>query len=101
MGDPEGAVRAVAERLAPDGTLMVVEPRAGDALEENMNPVSRAFLSFSTMVCVPASLSQNGRAGLGAQAGEKKLTEVITAGGLARVRRACDSSTNMILEARR
>jgi len=101
MGDPEGAVRAVAERLAPDGTLMVVEPQAGDSLSENMNPVSRAFLSFSTMVCVPASLSQPGRAALGAQAGEKKLTAVIQAGGFNHVRRACDSSTNMILEARR
>ena len=101
MGDPEGAVRAVAERLAPGGTLMVVEPQAGDSLSENMNPVSRAFLSFSTMVCVPASLSQPGRAALGAQAGEKKLTAVIRAGGFNHVRRACNSSTNMILEARR
>lgn len=100
MGDPTGVARSAAARLAPEGTLMVVEPQAGDTLAENMNPVSRAYYSFSTMVCVPASLSQPGRAGLGAQAGEQRLTEILHAGGFSRVRRACDSSTNMILEAR-
>ncbi len=100
MGDPEGAARQVRKRLKPDGLWMIVEPNAGDSLSANMNPVGRAFLAFSTMVCVPASLSQPGRAGLGAQAGEKRLTEVIKAGGFAQVRRATETPTNMILEAR-
>ncbi len=100
MGDPTGAARNVRQRLAPDGTWMIVEPMAGDTLTENLNPIGRAFFAFSTMVCVPASLSQTGRAGLGAQAGEKRLTEVIKAGGFTRVRRATETPTNMILEAR-
>jgi 2-polyprenyl-3-methyl-5-hydroxy-6-metoxy-1,4-benzoquinol methylase len=100
MGDPTGAMRNAREHLAADGTCMIVEPLAGDTLAEKMNPLGRAFLAFSTMVCVPASLSQAGRAGLGAQAGEKKLTEVIKAGGFKNVRRATQSATNMILEAR-
>ncbi len=100
MGDPVGVARSVAERLAPDGTWMIVEPQAGDTLADNMNPVSRAYLAFSTLVCVPASLSQEGRAGLGAQAGEKRLTEIIRTAGFRHVRRALDTSTNMILEAR-
>jgi hypothetical protein len=79
---------------------MIVEPQAGDTLADNMNPVSRAYLAFSTLVCVPASLSQEGRAGLGAQAGEKRLTEIIRGAGFRHVRRALDTSTNMILEAR-
>ncbi len=100
MGDPEGAARNVRKRLKPDGTWMIVEPQAGDTLSENINPIGRAFLAFSTMVCVPASLSQAGRAGLGAQAGEKRLTAVIKAGGFTHVRRATETPTNMILEAR-
>lgn len=100
MGDPTGAARNVRQQLAADGTWMVVEPNAGDQLTDKINPIGRAFLAFSTMVCVPASLSQPGRAGLGAQAGEKKLAEVIKAGGFTRVRRATETPTNMILEAR-
>jgi SAM-dependent methyltransferase len=100
MGDPRGAMRNTLQHLAADGTCMVVEPLAGDDLTANMNPVGRAFLAFSTMVCVPASLSQPGREGLGAQAGEKKLTEVIKSGGFTRVRRATATATNMVLEAR-
>ncbi len=100
MGDPQGAARQVRKRLAPDGTFMVVEPQAGNTLTDNFNPVGRAFYAFSAMVCVPASLSQPGRAGLGAQAGEQRLSEVIKAGGFSQVRRATDTPTNMILEAR-
>ncbi|RMD87175.1 MAG: class I SAM-dependent methyltransferase [Alphaproteobacteria bacterium] len=100
MGDPVGAVRHIREALKPDGTFMVVEPIAGDALAENMNPISQIFYSLSTTICVPASLSQDVGYGLGAQAGEKKLTAVLNDGGFSRVRRATETPTNMVLEAR-
>jgi hypothetical protein len=79
---------------------MVVEPMAGDTLEANLNPVGRIFYAASTMVCTPASLAQEVGLGLGAQAGEKRLREVIMAGGFTRVRRATETPVNMILEAR-
>jgi SAM-dependent methyltransferase len=100
MGDPEGAVRNIRKRLAPDGTLMIVEPMAGDCLEDNLNPVGRAYYGFSTMICTPASLSQHGRCGLGAQAGEAKLREVLTAAGFRRIRRATETPVNIVLEAK-
>ncbi len=100
MGDPVGAARHIRQALKPDGTFMVVEPLAGDALAENMNPISQIFYSFSTTICVPASLSQEGALGLGAQAGEKKLTAVLNEGGFSHVRRATETPTNMVLEAR-
>ncbi|HMM74583.1 MAG TPA: class I SAM-dependent methyltransferase [Gammaproteobacteria bacterium] len=100
MGDPTAIARHVRQHLAPGGTWMVVEPAAADELAHNINPVSRAFYAFSTMVCVPVSLSQPGRVGLGAQAGAKRLTEVITAGGFGNVRLAASSPTNLVLEAR-
>jgi SAM-dependent methyltransferase len=81
MGDPAGAAAHVRQSLKPDGTWMVVEPMAGDRLEDNLNPVGRLFYAGSTMVCVPTSLSQEVGAALGAQAGEGKLREVITGGG--------------------
>ena len=79
---------------------MIVEPMAADSLEENLNPVSRLYYAASTMICVPTSLSQEVGTALGAQAGEAKLREVITAGGFASVRRAAETPFNMILEAR-
>jgi SAM-dependent methyltransferase len=100
MGDPAGAAAHVRRSLKPDGSWMIVEPMAGDSLEQNLNPVSRLFYAASTMICVPTSLSQEVGAALGAQAGEAKLREVITAGGFARVRRATETPFNMILEAR-
>jgi SAM-dependent methyltransferase len=99
MGDPTGAARHVRETLAPDGTWMIVEPFAGDRVEENLNPVGRMFYAASTMVCVPASLAQNGPA-LGAQAGEARLQAVVTAGGFSRFRRATQTPFNLVLEAR-
>ena len=99
MGDPVGAARHVRETLDPDGTWMIVEPFAGDRVEENLNPVGRVFYAASTMVCVPASLAQNGPA-LGAQAGEARLREVVTAGGFTRFRRATQTPFNLVLEAR-
>jgi SAM-dependent methyltransferase len=100
MGDPVGAARHIRETLASDGTLMLVEPYAGDALEENLTPVGRAFYGFSTAVCTPASLAQPVGLGLGAQAGQARLTEVLTEAGFSRVRRAAETPFNLILEAR-
>ncbi len=100
MGDPVGAAQRIRETLKDDGTLMLVEPMAGDTLSENLNPVGRVYYAFSTNVCVPASLNQEVGAALGAQAGEKRLTEVLNAGGFSRVRRAASTPFNMIIEAR-
>jgi SAM-dependent methyltransferase len=101
MGDPVGAVAHAREVLKPDGTLLLVEPMAGDSLADNLNPVGRVYYAFSTAVCVPTSLSQEVAAGLGAQAGEKRLTDVVRKGGFTRFRRAAETPFNLILEARR
>ena len=79
---------------------MIVEPMAGDTLEQNLNPVGRLYYAGSTMICLPTSLSQEVGAGLGAQAGEARLRKVITSGGFNRVQRAAETPFNMILEAR-
>jgi len=100
MGDPAGAARHVRQAIAPDGTWMVVEPFASDDVSSNLNPVGRIYYSASTVVCVPASLSQEGALGLGAQAGEARLREVITAGGFTHFRRAAETPFNMVFEAR-
>jgi 2-polyprenyl-3-methyl-5-hydroxy-6-metoxy-1,4-benzoquinol methylase len=99
MGDPVGAAAHVRQSLKPDGTWMIVEPMAGDRLEQNLNPVGRLYYAGSTLVCVPTSLSQEVGTALGAQAGEAKLREAITAGGFRNVRRATETPFNMILEA--
>lgn len=98
MGDPVGAARHVRESLKEDGTFMLVEPMAGDCMAENMNPLGQIFYAFSTTVCTPNSLSQEVGLGLGAQAGEKRLTEVLKEAGFANVRRAAETPTNMVLE---
>lgn len=100
MGDPQGAAAWVRQSLKPDGTWMIVEPIAGDALKDNLNPVGRLYYSASTMICVPTSLAQETGAALGAQAGQARLTDVIKAGGFGSVRRATQTPFNMILEAR-
>jgi len=100
MGDPAGAAGHVRRSLKPDGSWMIVEPMAGDRLEDNLNPVGRLYYSFSTMVCTPASLSQEVGLGLGAQAGEARLREVVTSAGFTRFRRATQTPTNMVFEAR-
>jgi 2-polyprenyl-3-methyl-5-hydroxy-6-metoxy-1,4-benzoquinol methylase len=100
MGDPAGAAAHVRDSLKPDGSWMIVEPIAGDSLEQNCNPVGRLYYAASTMICVPTSLSQEVGAALGAQAGEARLREVIGAGGFSRIRRAAETPFNMILEAR-
>lgn len=100
MGDPQGAAAHVREALSPDGTWMIVEPFAHDRLAENLNPVGRIYYAASTMICTPASLSQEVGLGLGAQAGEARLREVVTAGGFTRFRRATETPFNLVLEAR-
>ena len=100
MGDPAGAAVHVRQSLKPDGTWMVVEPMAGDRLEDNINPLARIVYAASTLVCVPTSLAQEVGAALGAQAGEAKLREVISAGGFSHIRRATETPLNMVLEAR-
>lgn len=99
MGDPRGCSAHIRRILKSDGTWMIVEPIAGDSPAQNMNPVGRLYYNASTMVCVPTSLDQEVGEGLGAQAGEAKLTEVIRDGGFMRVRRATQGPFNMILEA--
>ncbi len=86
--------------LKQDGTWMIVEPIAGDGPKDNMNPVGRLYYNASTMICVPTSLDQEVGEGLGAQAGEAKLSEVIRSGGFTHVRRAVTGPFNMVLEAR-
>jgi len=100
MGDPVGASAHVLETLADDGTWMIVEPFANDRVEDNLNPVGRVFYGASTVICTPASLSQEVGLALGAQAGEARLTEVLKEGGFTRVRRATETPFNLVLEAR-
>jgi SAM-dependent methyltransferase len=100
MGDPVGAARHVLGALEKDGTWLIVEPFANDNVEDNLNPVGRVYYGASTLVCTPASLSQEVGLGLGAQAGEARLRDVVTAGGLTRFRRATETPFNLVLEAR-
>jgi SAM-dependent methyltransferase len=101
MGDPQGAASAALSALADDGTLMVVEPMAGDRLEDNLNVIGRVFYAASTLVCTPGSLAQPGQRALGTQAGPAALTQVLRAAGFGRVRVATSTPVNLILEARR
>ena len=100
MGDPVGACAHAHKSLKADGTCMIVEPFANDSLQENINPVGRAFYAFSTMICTPSSISQEVGLGLGAQAGEKRLQDVAISGGFSQFRRATETPFNLILEAR-
>ncbi len=100
MGDPVGAAGHVRSALKDDGTWMIVEPFANDTFAENHNPVGRVYYSASTMICTPASRSQEVGLGLGAQAGEKRLREVAEAGGFTKFRRATETPFNLVLEAR-
>lgn len=100
MADPAGAARHARESLQPDGHCLLVEPFAGDSLADNLNPVSRVFYGASSLICVPVSLAQQGPA-LGAQAGERRLAEVmVDDGGFTRFRRAAQTPFNLVFEAR-
>lgn len=100
MGDPEGAAKRAHEALAEDGTVLIVEPMGGNTVEENFNPVGRAFSAASTLCCTPNSLAQGGK-GLGAVAPESNLREAVMAGGFTQFRRATETPFNRIFEARR
>ncbi len=100
MGDPVGAARHVRGSLKEDGTWMIVEPKAGDRVEDNLNPVGRAYYGFSTLLCTPASLSQDVGLALGAQAGEARIRQVVEAGGFTRFRRVAETPFNIVYEAR-
>jgi SAM-dependent methyltransferase len=100
MGDPVGAGRHIKDTLAKDGSWMIVEPFAHDALKDNLNPVGRVFYGASTMICTPASLSQEVGLGLGAQAGEMRLRKVALDAGFSRFRRATETPFNMVFQVR-
>jgi SAM-dependent methyltransferase len=100
MGDPVGAAAHIRRSLKADGTWLLVEPFAGDSLADNLNPVGRMFYSASTMICTPASQSQDVGLALGAQAGEARLRQVVEDAGFTRFRRATATPFNLILEVR-
>ena len=101
MGDPVGAARHVFDVLADDGTWMIVEPAAGDHVEDNLNPVGRAYYGFSTLLCTPASLSQDVGLALGTQAGPAKIRDVTVAAGFSRFRIAASTPFNNVFEVRK
>lgn len=100
MGDPVGAAAHIRNALAKDGTWMIVEPFAKDELKDNLNPVGRVYYSFSTLLCTPCSRSQEVGLCLGAQAGERRIREVVQAAGFTRFRRAAETPFNIVYEAR-
>jgi len=100
MGDPQGAAEHVKKSLKSDGSWMIVEPFANDDVADNLNPVGRAFYSASTLICTPASLSQEVGLALGAQAGEARIKKVVTGGGFSRFRRVAQTPFNLVFEAR-
>jgi ubiquinone/menaquinone biosynthesis C-methylase UbiE len=100
MGDPLGAARHVREQLADGGTWMIVEPFAGATVAENLNPVGRVYYSFSTFLCVPNALSQEGGYSLGAQAGEEPMRRIASDAGFSRFRRVAETPFNIVYEAR-
>jgi 2-polyprenyl-3-methyl-5-hydroxy-6-metoxy-1,4-benzoquinol methylase len=100
MGDPLGAARRVREALAPDGTWLLVEPNAGDAVEDNLNPVGRLYYNGSLFLCVPNALSQPGGYALGAQAGEAAVRKIADEAGFTRFRRVAQSPFNLVYEIR-
>ena len=100
MGDPVSAARRVREMLAPEGVWMIVEPAAGDRVEDNLNPVGRAYYGFSTLLCTPASLSQDVGLALGAQAGEGRIRDVVETAGFGRFRRVAETPFNAVFEVR-
>src|SRR5271165_1441915 len=100
MGDPVGAATHVRNSLSKDGTWMIVEPFAHDELKDNLNPVGRVYYSFSTLLCTPCSRSQEVALCLGAQSGEKRIREVVSAAGFSRFRRATETAFNIVYEAR-
>jgi SAM-dependent methyltransferase len=101
MGDPVGAARHVRAAIAEDGTWMIVEPMAGDHVEDNLNPVGRAYYGFSTLLCTPGSLSQDVGLAIGTQAGPARIRDIVTAAGFTRFRIAAQTPFNNVLEVRK
>jgi SAM-dependent methyltransferase len=100
LGDPVGALRSAKQHLGDGGTILLVEPMAGDAVEDNLNPVGAAYYGFSTLLCTPNSLAQETALGLGAQAGEARLREVAGKAGLRGFRRVAETPFNLVFEVR-
>src|SRR4051794_22054425 len=100
MGDPVGAARHVRSTIDPDGTWMIVEPKAGDRVEDNLNPVGWVYYGFSTLLCTPASLAQEVGLALGAQAGEARIRDIVLEAGFTRFRRGAETPFNFVFEAR-
>lgn len=101
MGDPVGCARRVHDMLADDGTWMIVEPAAGDRVEDNFNPVGRAYYGFSTLLCTPSSLSQDVGLAIGTQAGPARIRDIVTAAGFTQFRIAAQTPFNNVLEVRK
>jgi hypothetical protein len=99
-GDPVGAAEHAKMSLKADGTVMLVEPAAADAVNDNINPVSRLYYAASTAVCTPCSRSQEVGLALGAQAGEQRLSDVMREAGFNAIRRAAETPFNIVLESR-
>ena len=96
MGDPQGAlVHALQAIKKEEGTCMIVEPFAQNALQDNINPVSKTYYAASTLICVPNSLAFNGPA-LGAQAGEERIKDIAKRSGFSHFRRAVDTPVNIV-----
>ncbi len=102
MGDPVGIARYAREHLAPDGTVLLVEPFALDSRPTNLanNPMAALLYTASSSICTPNSLSQDVGLGLGAQAGEARLRQVFEEAGYTSFRRATETPLNLILEAK-
>ena len=100
MGDPVAAVSYAKTKLKQGGVLMIIEPYANDEVSKNFNIIGQMYYSFSTIACVPASKSQKGGMALGAQAGLKKLTNVLNDGGFSKVEMTYKTASNMVIEAR-
>ncbi|HRP75416.1 MAG TPA: class I SAM-dependent methyltransferase [Rhodocyclaceae bacterium] len=100
LGDPVAAAQHAAAALAPDGTVMLVEPFANDRVEDNLSPVARLYYAASTTLCCAHAISEGGKLVLGAQAGEARLADVFRKAGFTRVRRAAETPFNLVLEVR-
>lgn len=101
LGDPVRAAERSLQALASDGTLMLVEPRAAAATEDNTGPVARLYYAASTALCTPNAMSQSGRMVLGAQAGPEQLAHVLAQAGFNRTRVVAETPFNLVIQARR
>ncbi len=101
LGDPLGAAKHAFQTVAADGAVLLVEPYAGDRIEQNLNPIGRLFYAASTAFCTPNSLSQEVGSAIGAQAGEGRHADILFQAGFRKFRRATETPFNLIFEARK